>query len=281
MSSRVVGAALFLLAGLVPGPLRAAADGPPASGSFASGGVHFAVGGAFAFPGKLEMSDQQGIVVTVSNAEINGDFYGQYYDRPYIMDHFFKSDERVVVHLLFARDGRYVGLSYYLGPGNGCGFCSAGRTQSNVKLTSGKVVGTLKLRDKDRQFEITLNAPVYSDNLGTKQGPGGGAAGKAYLAYHAALVKRDAAQVKKLLVEEQMQAWEAAAEKHALAGLMDQLAEQDPTTASVTDAFENGERALVLIAGRSAEGKVRGEVLLHRQGGAWKVYAGYVRPDTE
>jgi hypothetical protein len=70
-----------------------------------------------------------------------------------------------VRYLEFTPQGRWHGLSYYFGLGNGCGFCTS-EVASTVKLTDGKLVGTLKGTEKDRPFTVTLNIPVTSDDHG-------------------------------------------------------------------------------------------------------------------
>jgi hypothetical protein len=48
-----------------------------------------------------------------------------------------------------------------------------------------------------------------------------------------------------------------------------------------TQGFERPDRALLLIAGESQIAKVKGEVLLVRQAGAWKVRTEYTQLDVE
>src|SRR5262245_33618877 len=176
------------------------AETPPAlSGNFSSKSVSFKIAGGIAFKGQDSLDpDTPMIVVAISNVSLNVEGLSDFVDRKRAIEKLVKDDETGIVYLEFTPQGRWHGLSYYFGSGNGCGFCTS-EVASTVKLTDGKLVGTLKGTEKDRPFTVTLNIPVVSDDHGPAMAADGGAPGKAYLAYHAALVKKDAKALKPTL----------------------------------------------------------------------------------
>jgi hypothetical protein len=267
LSVKLVAVAAFVMASQVW------AQTPPAvSGTFSSKGVSFKIAGGIAFNGQSSLDpDTPMIVVALSNVSLNVEGLSDFVDRKRAIEKLVKDDETGIVYLEFTPQGRWHGLSYYFGSGNGCGFCTSEVT-SSVKLTAGKLVGTLKGTEKDRPFTLTLNIPVVSDDHGPALAADGGAPGKAYLAYHAALVKKDAKALKPTLSPGNLAMFGKAEKKNDLAGYVAYLSEDHPVkSVKVTKAWGGRDKASLLIEGESALGKVSGEVFLVNAGGAWGV----------
>jgi hypothetical protein len=238
-----------------------------ASGHFTSGGVRVPVEDAFAFPGKLDFGRQSGILVAVTHASISP-VIAKYQNRRYILDRWAKSNDIAILYLQFTKDGKYLGKSYEIEPGNECSACR-GSEQSSVNLSRGRLQGTVIGKYANRVLGVTIDVPVTSDDLGLKQGTGGGAPGKAYLAFHAAVQKGDPAAIQKAIAQQSTQG-RAAIEK------------LDPPKVAVTQGFVNRDDALLLISGENAKGQpVKGEVLLHKEAGAWKIVDLYASADLK
>jgi hypothetical protein len=249
-----------------------------ASGRFASQGVGFDVQDAFAFHGKVGMGEGIGIVVAVTDGTFNAEVIRELYDRRGYFEGLFK--EHPGAFFEFDGRGRYMGLSYYIQPGNGCGFCKDG-VDSTVKLQDGKLAGALNWKDKDRSFQIKLDVAIASDDLGAKLPPGGGAAGNAYRAYHDALAKQDVAALKKLMAQSRMAMWQKVEKQDDVQGYLAYLAKDHPTTFTVTDGFEKSDRGLILVTGENRQGKMSAEVLMRKEDGAWRVYREMIRQTLE
>ena len=143
---------------------------------------------------------------------------------------------------------------------------------ATVRLTAGKLAGTLKGTEQGRPFEVALNVPVMSDDHGTALPAGGGAPGAAYLAYHAALVKRDRAALKPLLSLDRQQTWADAEKKGQVEKFVEYLADEHPDkSVRVVQGFVKGNTAVLLVTGDSVAGKLAGEVLLMKEKDAWHV----------
>lgn len=245
-----------------------------ASGRIESKDLWFEVGDAYAVRAKPFFDDDdEAIHVAVSNARFNKEFIDRYWDRPHFINEFFtKRDGVYVMWLEFTPSGEFRGISYYLESGNGCGWCSSSDARSSVALRGGRLVGKVTLQQDDRSVDVTLDVPIASDDRGAAQGAGGGAPGKAYVAFHEALLARDAAALKKLFVERRLEHWredEAAGkgDRYLDSFEEDHLAQK----LQVTEAYVKGDEALVLVEGESPSlGKVKGEALLRRENGAWR-----------
>jgi hypothetical protein len=253
-----------------------------ASGTFASRGTSFEVADAFAFRTSSSTGERPVIAVAVSNAGFEDDFIGRYRDRRYLLDNYFRDDETALVYFEFSPAGDYQGLSYSLGPGNGCAYCSGG-VVSTVRLAGGRLAGHLGASDagNGRSFSIEMDVPVASDEFGASQGAGGGAPGAAYLGYHAAVVAGDALALAPRIAGGMAEKLERAERNGQLADFFAWLQSEHPARVRVTEAFVRGDRALVLTAGESGEGAVTSEVVLGRVDGAWRVEDEMVRPGKE
>jgi hypothetical protein len=243
-----------------------------ASGTFKSRDITMGVKSAVAYRAKSTFDkDRDVIVVAITNARIKADKLAEYVDRGLAIDKRIKDDETGIVNLEFQPDGKYRGLSYYFASGNGCGYCSGG-VESTVKLANGKLAGTLKQDEKDRSFDVTLDVSIMSDDHGGALPANGGEPGAAYLAYHAALVKRDGAALKPLISASMQSVWADAEKENKVDAYMKYLADDHPTkSVQVTKGYAKGDLAVLLIAGESSYSKMTGEVMLVKEKGGWRV----------
>lgn len=245
---------------------------PTAKGVFKSGPVEMPVTSAVAFRGRdLFSPEREALIVAISHAKFAAGVVEAYSDRKRAIDRRFRDDETVVVYLSFTPDGSWRGLSYYFGPGNGCGFCTSDG-KSSVKLAEGRLAGTVTGGGKDRSFEVTLDVPIASDDHGPVLPPDGGDPGKAYLAYHAALIKGDLPAIRTLLPPDRLQQWEKAQASGNLPKFLNYLREEHGLrSVKVGKGWAKGDRAVLLVAGEGPSGPVAGEVTLLREKGTWRV----------
>ena len=260
--------ALMLAVGI--GPVAAAES---AGGSFKSQNLGITIKSALAFPGASLFDKTPVIVVAVTSAEMDTDALAAYYDRRRAIDQRVKDNDTGVVFFEFKPDGSYRGYSFYFARGNGCGYCGGNMgITTTVKLAKGRLAGSLKGTDTDRNFEITLDIPVQSDDHGEPLPPDGGAPGKAYMAYHDALVKRDANALRSVLSEDVRKIQAGATKEGNAAAYMDHLAKEHPSqSVKITKGWSNGKTAVVLIEGEPSTLKLAGEAILVKQSGTWRV----------
>jgi hypothetical protein len=263
---------LALAALLLLTPHAVAADDPgTATGTFKSQATLLEVLSAVAFRGRSFLDKGDALIVAVCNVRLNASAIANYIDRRRVMDARVKDEQTGVVYFEFKTDGTYRGMSYYFGPGNGCGYCT-GEVTSTVSLSNGKLSGKLKDAEKERSFDITLVTPVMSDDHGTALPADGGAPGSAYRAYHAALVKADRAALKPLLSSDQQQFWDDNEKKGTLGGVIQAMAAGHPgKSVQITRGFSSGSKAVLEISGEAPGGKLVGEVYLVKEGDAWRV----------
>jgi hypothetical protein len=242
-----------------------------ASGPFKSQNFAMHIKSAMAFRGKSVLDKSDVIVAVITNAEMDTDAFAAYVDRRRAIDRRVRDDDTGVVYLEFRPDGAYRGLSFYFARGNNCGYCGGGVT-STVKLANGRLSGSLKSNDDKPAFDVKLNIPVVSDDHGGPLPADGGAPGKAYLAYHQALVKRDAKALRPILSDELRKTLDDATKEGKAAAYMNYLAKEHPgKSVQISKGFSNGNQAVLLIAGESSTTRLAGEVVLLNQGGGWRV----------
>ena len=243
-----------------------------ARGTFSSEGAKFTVAGAVAFNGKSAFDpDTRVIQVAISNTALHADAINDFVDRKRAIDKLVKDDETPVVYFEFAADGRWRGLSYYFGPGNGCGYCTS-EVRSTVKLANGRLSGAVKGTEKGRPFDVTLDLAVMGDDHGAALPADGGAPGKAYLAYHAALVKPNATALKLTLSPGNLEVFDRAQTAGTLPGFLEYLSDKHPVKGvRITRAWAGVTKASLLIEGSTEAGKVVGEVFLVNVNGKWGV----------
>jgi len=274
---RVLSAFLCFSFALWPGS-GSAAGTPAGSGRFTSKDVTFEILGAYAFHGPIGIGDDKGIVVAVGDGEFAASIIDEFYDRRTFFSDLFR--EHPGAFFQFTDKGTYYGLSYYMGPGNGCGFCKD-NIESTVKLQNGKLVGSLKWKDKSRGFNVQLDVPVATDDFGVKQGAGGGAPGTAYLAYHDALTKKDVAKLKKSMAKDHNETWAGAEKANDASGYMAYLAKSHPTAITVTNRFVKGDHGILLLTGENKDGKITGEVRMRKEDGTWRFLQERIQPQLE
>jgi hypothetical protein len=244
----------------------------PLSGTFSSKGATFKIAGGVAFNGKSSLDGQTPVIlVAISNTKLNVDAIADFVDRKRAVEHLIKDDETPVVYLEFTPQGKWRGVSYYFASGNGCGYCTTEATAA-VQLVKGRLTGTISNAEKDRPFNVTLDIDVLSDDHGAALPSDGGAPGKAYLAYHAALVKRDSNGLRATLSPGNLEVFARAQKNNDLEGFMSYVAEKHPLkSVKITQGWSTADKASLLIQGESGLGKVQGEVFLVNTKGVWGV----------
>lgn len=251
--------------------VQAWAGESPATGQFESKGWKVPISDAYAFHHEASLGEGKAILVAVSNGKFGKEYLDSSWDRQYLLDTYFADDETRVVYLEFGLDGSYSGYSYYFGSGDGCGFCGGGDVTSTVKLAGGRLAGKVATKG-DVSFDIALDVAIATDDYGKDQGQGGGEPGKAYLAYHAALLAGDVAALKAQLTAARVERWQKAEQDGKGDAFLAYLGENRPQTVKVERAFVSGDRALVVVTGESETyGAMHGEAQLRLEGGVWKI----------
>ncbi len=263
----------LLLAAVLSAWVGSAEATDTASGSFKNQNLTMQIKSALAFPGKSMLDRSDVIVVAVTSADMNSDALALYYDRRRAIDQRVKDSNTGVVFFEFRPDGQYRGYSFYFAPGNGCGYCGGNMgITTTVKLANGRLAGTLKGTDTNRDFDLSLDLAVVSDVHGGLLPADGGAPGKAYLDYHSALVKRDANALRVALSDEGRKIQAGAIKEGKGASYMNYLAKEHPTqSVKITKGWSNGKTAVLLFDGGASGLKLTGEAVLLNQGGTWRV----------
>ncbi len=239
--------------------------------------------GGYAFRGRtLGTGEEERILVAVSNAEFLAEALDTHYDKRHALGTLFVDDETKVVYFEFDDAGKYNGLSYYFGPGEGCGWCFSSRVQSTVRPAGGRLKGKLsyKKEDDDLAFDVEIDVPIPPKTWGDPLPRDGGEPGKAFLAYAAALEKRDAKAILALL-DAPMKARFAEYEKEGnLEAWLDYRWKDEHTemkTIRITGGFVRGDRAVVLFDGSNTYiDHLHGEALMRREGGVWLFHSDMV-----
>ena len=257
---------LILAAGLP----AAGGDTPQASGEFAYKGGSFDLGGAYAFPSRVGLDNEEGIKVAISNAGFRADAVDRFWDREAYIDTRFADDETAVVYLHFRKDGKFVGASWYFGPGQGCGFCSTSHAVSTVKVSGGRIGGSVKVTDDDTTYDATFDVPIAPPLPGQEIAKDGGEPGKAYLAYHNSLGAGDEAGVLALVTAEDRERFTAAKAKGS--DFMAYLSKDHPEEVTIVRAFTSGDWATLVIRGKESWGDLHGEAQMKREDGTWRYW---------
>ena len=266
---------------LLAAAARVAAGAEPpapgtASGTFDDHKVELKIASAYAFRDRSAGTDDSRVIqVAVSNSKFAPGALDDYYDRRQAINTLFADADSRVVYFELDDAGRYHGLSYYFGPGDGCGYCFDSSVKSTVKAVDGRLQGELSYKGSDRRFEIRLDVPIPPKEWGDSLPKDGGEPGKAYLAYHRALERRDKKELYALLDSEEKKRWE----KYNAEGKVDEWLDfrwkeehTELTSVRITGGYVNGDRAVVLFDGRNGYvDALHGEAQLRREGGAWLV----------
>lgn len=161
-------------------------------------------------------------------------------------------------------------------PYDSMGFGGQGELTHKVR-TDARLEGTYSSKgsqsffDKSFQFELTWAVDVRSGALtGDPLPPDGGEPGKAYRAYVAAVGKNDLKALAALLAAgDDTDDFSDAAGAKAVFEMFKKFELKD---ARITGGLVRGDRAALNVEGTSHDNdKMRGRVLLVRDGGAWKV----------
>lgn len=270
MNRAAILALIVVLLGAMP--LGFAQSDTPLKGTFSSRGAKFQIGGGVAFTGTSNLDGKTPVIlVAITNTRLNVSAVADFVDRKRAIEHLVKDDETPIVYLEFASDGRWRGISYYFASGNGCAFCTSD-VDSSVKLVKGRLTGNVKGTEADRPFNVAMDIPVMSDDHGAALSADGGAPGKAYLAYHAALIKGDTSAIKALLSPGNLEMFVKAQKSNDLSAYMTFLAEKHPMkSVKITRGWGTAEKASLLVEGESGLGRLAGEVLLLNTKGVWGV----------
>jgi hypothetical protein len=265
---------LLLLASLLPmNAVAEEVDASRARGLFETASSRLEIVDAYAFRGRSALDGEPVLVVAASNRGFESAEIDEYWDRRDVLVRYFQDDETGLVFFELRADGAVRGYSYDFGPEDGCGWC-AGGVESTLRVAGDRIVGTLRqaARADQRSFEVALDVPLAREERGRAQGGGGGAPGRAYLAYDAALRAGDRSAVRALLAAERRATWEAAEADGRGDDFFAYLRSEHPFgSVRVTQAFVRGTRALLLFESEEAGGGRReGEALLALEEGAWR-----------
>lgn len=249
-----------------------ASDGAPqASGKFTGSKWSIEPVGAYAFPAdEVGMDDGPGIKVAVSNSGFVPEAFDVLYDREHAISDQFADDQTLVVYFHFDRTGKYRGLSYMFGSGDGCGFCFDGRVSSTVKVADGRIKGRVALAPQEGEidFDVSFDVPVASTDYGKPLGGDFGEVGKAYAAFHRALVDGTVKDLEPLLTPDR------AANIAKYGDEVHGAWRDDHPTASyrITKGWQRDNRALLVVEGENSYANVSTEAhLLRNDKGVWQV----------
>lgn len=248
-----------------------------ASGTFEDKKWKLNLAGAYAFRDKSAGTGEDAMIqVAVSNTPFVAAALDEHFDRGRAINTLFADDETKVVYFEFDESGKYHGLSYYFEPGDGCGYCFDSKVKSTVRASGGRLKGELSYDGDDRQFHVALDVPVPPKVWGEALPKDGGAPGKAYLAYHAALEKRDKKALYALLDADRKALFQEYEKEGRLDGWLDYRWHDEHTemkTIRITGGFVRGDRAVVLFDGNNSYiDHLHGEAGLRQEGGAWLVH---------
>ena len=263
----------LVIALFMPFLALAAEESRQASGTFEGTKSRFKVGGAYAY--WTRSGDEPLIEVAVSNYGFKSPFFDAFYDPRPAIDTLFVDDETAVVYFQFEPNGKYHGLSYYLGSGDGCGFCYDPKVKSTVKIAGQHAAGKLSFKDDNRAFEIQLDVPVAPKEWGKPIAGDAGEIGKAYRAYNAAMQKDDRKTILKLLDADNRERWAKREKEGKLDSYVDYLSDKVHwrlKEARIVGGYVRENQAVLLIKGSSAViDHVKGQVTLRRESDGWKI----------
>ena len=261
------------------GALAASPEPAPgtASGTFEDKKWKLTLAGAYAFREKsMGLSDDPMIRVAVSNTVFVAAALDEHFDRAHAINTLFADDESKVVYFEFDEAGKYSGLSYYFESGDGCGYCFDSKVESTVRASGGRLKGELSYARDGLHFRVALDVPIPPKTWGDALPADGGAPGKAYLAYHDALEKRDKKAIYALLDEDRRSLFREYEKESRLDGWLDYRWHDEHTemkTITITGGFVRGDHAVVLFDGNNSYiDQLHGEAVLRREDGAWRIH---------
>jgi len=263
----VVAIAMFL-----PFFALAAEEPRQASGTFEGTKIKFNVNGAYAY--WTRSGDEPLIEVAVSNVGFKPSFFDSFYDPRPAIDTFFVDDETAVAYFQFEPNGKYHGMSYYLGSGDGCGFCYDPTVKSTVKIGQ-RANGKLSFKGDNRGFDFQIDVPVAPKEWGKPIAGDGGEIGKAYRAYNAAMDQDDRKAILKLLDAGNRATWAKREKAGKLDSYLDYLSDKIHwrlKEARIVGGYVRENQAVLLIKGSSRIiDHIKGQVTLTRESDGWKI----------
>ncbi len=249
-----------------------------AAGSFDTGTLKLDLTGAYAWWTLAPDSNARGLRVAVSNAEFKPDLLDPWVDRGAVVREFFANEQVKVVYFDFDADGKYRGYGYDFGGGDACNPCTNDKVRSTVRATAGRMKGKVALAaggGGDVSFDVNFDVPVPEKTWGTPLPADGGDPARAYLAYHKALATGDLPALKAASGSrgrEVLAKYGQQGEAREYANFRWEERHLRMTTVTIVGGFVKGDRAVVLFDGsNAAQLALRGEAVLRREGGAWRV----------
>lgn len=250
------------------------ADTPQATGKFSGSKLEFNVNGAYGYWSRAK-DDDNIIEIAVSNEGFKASVFDTFYDARPVIDNLFVDDQTAVVYFQFEPSGKYHGMSYYLGSGDGCGFCYDPSVVSTVKIANNRAKGDLKYKSDNRSFNITIDAPIAPKVWGPAIKGDGGEIGKAYQAYNAAMSSGDRKAQFDALDSVNQATWKKREKDGKLERYLDYRDEKlhyRLKSARIVAGFARENQAVLLIKGSSPLiDHLHGQVTLTKEEGKWKI----------
>lgn len=244
--------------------LAHAADPATGSGEFKSRGLTMPVASSVAYRGKSLLDKEDVVVVAISNSAFDLPWMAMFHDRSLMIEKRFVGGDTGVVYLEFRPDGSYKAHHFNFTSGNGCAYCAGNMgVTSTVKVANGRIAGTVKLKDDQKSADVKIDTPILSDDHGPALPAGGGDPGKAYMAYHDALISGVSAKVLPTVSKDKG--------KYIGQMMKDYKWEHPTRSVKIVRGWSKGDSALLLWEGESSTSKLVGEAVLVREGGRWVV----------
>lgn len=250
-----------------------AAEPPTGSGEFTAYGITMPVVSSLAYRGKSLLDKEEVIIVVLSNGRLDPKWTGGYFDRTRMIEKRWITDRNAAVYLEFRPDGRYKAHHYYFGSGKGCGYCAGNLgVTSTVKLANGRIAGTMTIKDNEKAADFKIDTAILSDDHGPVLPAGGGEPGKAYMAYHEALITGQPTKIRPTLSKENGKDLDDAVKRGKAADMVGQFTEEHPTkSVKILRGWSQGDTAVLLWEGEKGQLNLTGEAVLVREGGRWVV----------
>jgi len=259
---------------VVAGPAGAESN---ASGRFETRSVQLDLTGAYAWWTTVPGASTRALRVAVSNAEFKPDLLDPWSDRGAVVREFFANDQVKVVYFDFDADGKYRGYAYDFGTGNACDPCVVANVRSTVRAAGGRIKGKVALAAGagPASFDVNFDVRVPDRSWGTPLPADGGEPARAWLAYHRALATGDIPALKAASDtrgRETIARYEQQGEAREYSNFRWEERHLRMTTVAIVGGFVKADRAVVQFDGSSTTAPaLRGEALLRREGGAWRV----------
>lgn len=129
--------------------------------------------------------------------------------------------------------------------------------------------------DKTYEFKLSFAADVTKGPVtGTPLAAGGGEAGKAYLAYAAAVAKKDYAKIKALVSAEKSAKIFESEGSDWFNDSFDWFRNTQPASPKVVSGLANGDRVTLTVEGKSyddKDAKIKGRVRMAKDAKGWKL----------